>query len=75
MLVDCFDGGGPAKVDAGAAAHDGFAVEELPDEDGGGGGVEGDDDAAEGFQRGEGVERGMRVDEGADFVEASRVED
>lgn len=75
MLVCCFDWGGPAKVDAGAAAHNGFAVEELADEDGGGGGVEGDDDAAEGFQGGEGVEGGVGVDEGADFVEAGGVED
>lgn len=49
MLIYCFDGGGPTKVDAGAAAHNGFAVEKLADENGGRGGIEGDDDAAEGF--------------------------
>ncbi len=49
MLICYFDRGGFAKVDAGTAAHDWFAVEELPDKDGARGGVEGDDDAAEGF--------------------------
>lgn len=49
MLVRYFDGRGLAEVDARAAAHDGFAVEELADRDGGRGGVEGDNDAAEGF--------------------------
>ena len=49
MLIRDFDGRGLAEIDARAAAHDGFAIEKLADRDGGGGGVEGDDDAAEGF--------------------------
>ena len=49
MTIRGFDGGGFAKVDARAAGKNGFVVEELADEDGARGGVEGDDDAAEGF--------------------------
>ena len=50
MLVGDFNGGGFAEVDAGAGgAHDGNVVEEGVDFDGVVGGVEGHDDAAEGF--------------------------
>ena len=75
VLVFWVDGGGLAEVDAGAGAHDGDVVEELADEDCGGGGVEGGDYAAEGFQGREGVQGGGLGEEGADGVEVGGVED
>ncbi len=76
MLVGDLDGGGFAEVDAGAGgAHDGDVVEEGADCDGIVGGVEGGDDAAERSQGGEGMERGMVGDEGADLEEGGWVED
>lgn len=75
VLVRGFQRCGLAEVDAGAGGHDGAVVEELADSDGVVGGVEGDDDAAEGFQGREGVQGDMAGEEGADFGEGGGVED
>ena len=75
MLVAFEDFGFGAEVDADAVAEDGFAVEELADFDGGGGGGEGADDAAHGFERGEGVDRGVGGEGGVDGFEVGGGED
>lgn len=69
------DFGVGAEVDSGAVAEDGLAVEDLADLDGVLDGVEGDDDAAEGFERGEDVDCGVFVDGGGDGFEDLRGED
>jgi len=74
VLVDGLDGRRLAEVDAHAVAHEVFAVELVLDEDGGVGGVEGDDDAAEGAEGRPGVDGGLGVDEVADCEEAGWVE-
>lgn len=50
MLICDLDGGRLAKVDARARIHDGCGREDIMDCDGVGYGVEGGDDAAEGFE-------------------------
>lgn len=75
VLVRGFQRRGLAEVDAGAGGHDGAVVEEPADGDGVVGGVEGDDDAAEGFQGREGVQGDVVGEEGADFGEGGGVED
>jgi hypothetical protein len=50
VLVSRIDGGFLAKIDAHALTHDVLAVKQLADADGGIGGMEGDNDAAEGFE-------------------------
>lgn len=64
-----------AEVDADAAAEDGLAVEDLADGDGVVDAVEGDDDAAEGLERGEGVDGGVLVDGAGDVLEYGGGED
>lgn len=56
MLVFGFDRSGISEVDFYALAHDGFAVEDLADADGGGFFEERDDDAAEGLEGCPGVD-------------------
>lgn len=75
VLVPLVDGGGLSKVDAALLAHDGLAVPDLADGDGGLLVVEGDDDAAERLERGEGVDGGRLGDEVADDVEVLGEED
>lgn len=53
VLVGDLDGSGFAEIDAGAGGHDGGVGEDAVDCEGVGDGVEGADDAAEGFQGGE----------------------
>lgn len=64
-----------AEIDLDALAHDGFAVEDLADADGGGIVEEGDDDAAEGAQGRPGVDWGGGVDEVFDGLEVVGAED
>lgn len=75
VLVDGLDRGGFAEVDADAVAHDGGVVEELADEDGVRGGVEGGDYAAEGLEGRPGVQGGGLVDQRAEGEEVGGVED
>jgi len=75
MLVDGLDRRRLAEVDAHPVAEDGFAVEDLPDPDGRVDVVEGDDDAAEGFEWGPRVQRRGLVDQVADGEEVRGVED
>jgi len=74
VLVGGPDGGVLAKIDADAVAHEGLAVEGLPDGNGGGDVEERDDDAAEGFKGGPGVDRGVLVDKVLDLDEVGWVE-
>lgn len=64
-----------AEIDADTIPEDCFAVEDLADGDGVFDGGEGDDDAAEGFEGGEGVDLGVGVDGGADALETGGLED
>jgi len=64
-----------AEIDARAVAEDGLAVEDFADRHGVVDGVEGDDDAAEGFERGEDVDCGVVVDGAGDAFEHSGGED
>ena len=59
MLVCNFDWRGFAKVDARAGVHDWGGREDVVDCDGIRDGVEGGDDAAEGFERGERMKWGL----------------
>ena len=58
-----------AEVDSHAVAEDGLAIEDSADGDGVFDGVEGDDDTAEGLERGEDVNCGVLVDGGGDGFE------
>lgn len=64
-----------AKVDLDALAHDGLAVPDLADGESGLDGVEGDDDAAEGLERGEGVDGDGVFNEAADDLDVLGEED
>ena len=75
MLVLGLDGCRVTEVDLHALAHDGLAVEDLADADGGGVVEEGDDDAAEGAQGGPGVDWRRGVDEVFDGLQVVGVED
>jgi len=74
MLVGGPDRGVLAKVYADTVAHKGLAVECLPDGDGGRNVEEGHDDAAEGFEGGPAVDRGMLIDKVLDLDEVCGVE-
>lgn len=75
MLILRDDLGLLAKVYPHPAAQHGLAVQHLSDVDGGFGGVEAHDDAAEGLERGECVDQGVLVDGGADAFEVGAGED
>lgn len=75
MLVFGFDGGWLAEVDFYALAHYGFAVEDFSDPDGGFFVEEGDDDSAEGFERGPGVYGSRGIDEVSNRLEIWGAED
>lgn len=75
MLVFLLDGGGLAEVDFYDLAHDGFAVKDLLDTDGGVIVEEGDDYAAEGLEGCPGVNGCGGVDEFADCLEVVGPED
>lgn len=75
MLICDFYRSRFAKIDAGAGSHDGNIVEEIMDCNGIGGGVEGSNDSAKGFQWGEGVEGRIVGNQGADFKEGGWVKD
>lgn len=64
-----------AEVDSCAVVEDGLAVQDLFDCDGIFDCVEGDDDAAEGFEWGEDVDCGVFVDGGGDGFEDGGGED
>jgi hypothetical protein len=75
VLVALVDGRGFSKVDAALLAHDGLIIPDLADVYCGLLIEEGDDDAAEGLKRGEGVD-GRRVgDEVTDDIEVLGEED
>jgi len=69
------DGRMLAKVDAAAVAHDGLAVPHAAHSDGGVLVEKRNDDAAEGFERRPGVDRGYLLDEVADLLEVVGAED
>lgn len=69
------DGGGLAKVGAAAFAHDGLAIPDGAYGDGVVVGVEGDEDAAEGFERCPGVDGGGLADELPDGLQVVRAKD
>jgi len=73
MLVGGPDRGVLTKVDADAVAHKGFAIESLPDGDGGRNVEEGHDDTAEGFEGGPAVNRGVLIDKVLDLDEVCGV--
>lgn len=75
MLISLVDRCRLAKVDAALLTHDGLVVPDLSDGDGGLLVVEGDDDASERLERGEGVDGGRLGDEVADDVEVLGEED
>ena len=75
MLVFGLDLSVVSEIDLDPLAHDSFAIEDLPDSNGGIFVEEGDDDAAEGAQGCEGMDRGGCVDEVFDRLEVVRSED
>ena len=75
MLVFNFYGGRLAEVDFDALAHYRFAIEDLSDADRGVFVEEGDNDAAEGLERGPGMDGGGGVDELFDGLEIVCAED
>ena len=75
MLVFGLDLSVVAEIDFDALAHDGFAVEDLADSNGGVVVEEGDDYAAEGAERRPGVDWCRGVDEVFDGLEVVGAED
>lgn len=75
MLVAGLDVGLCAEVDLDDLAHDGFAVEDLLNADGGVGVKEGNDDAGEGLEGCPGVDWGGGIDEVFDGLEVISAED
>ena len=75
MLIYRLDGGELAKVDAGARRHYRGVVEELADAYGVIDRVEGYDDAAEGFEWGEGMQGHLLGEESADLGDGGGVKD
>lgn len=75
VLISLIDRCRLAKVDAALLTHDGLVVPDLSDGDGRLLVVEGDDDASERLERGEGVDGGRLGDEVADDVEVLGEED
>lgn len=75
VLISLIDRCRLAKVDAALLTHDSLVVPDLSDGDGGLLVVEGDDDASERLERGEGVDGGRLGDEVADDVEVLGEED
>lgn len=75
VLISLIDRCRLAKVDAALLTHDDLVVPDLSDGDGGLLVVEGDDDASERLERGEGVDGGRLGDEVADDVEVLGEED
>lgn len=75
QIFVCVDGGGLAKVGAAAFAHDGLAVPDGAHSDGIVVGVEGDEDTAEGFERGPGVDGSGLADQLLDGLQVVGAKD